>query len=148
VLRMLQFFCIDMRKDDYEFILCTVLACCCQGITRCKDQGKVSMVGSSLSLVQWEITNKSFPGWVGVSLCPCQVLFPQNNMFAPHGYYGTGCILLTNDTCSSLWWLPQTLSMLILCINFQTINRVICEVTLSLGLLAPSPSPLSVVSAK
>jgi len=100
---MLQFFCIDMRKADYVFILCTVLPAA-RALAAVRIKARSVMVGSSLSPCTMRNYKQviSLDGW---ETRPCskpalaRCCF-QKQHARPHGYYGTGCILLTNETCS------------------------------------------------
>jgi hypothetical protein len=133
---MLQFFLYWHEQGWLCVYFVYGVACCCQGTTTCcKDQGKVSMVGSSLSPVQWEITTKEFCGWLGgsaVSL-PLPGVVSENNMFAHMVIMVVRVAFCWQmHTFSSLWWLATTnLSMLIM--HTLPDNRVLCKVTLSLG---------------
>jgi hypothetical protein len=102
---MLQFFCIDMRKADYVFILCTVLPAA-RALAAVRIKARSVWWGLVSHLYNEKLQTSYFTdGW---ETRPCskpalaRCCF-QKQHARPHGYYGTGCILLTNETCSSLW---------------------------------------------
>lgn len=71
---MLQFFCIDMRKADCVFILCTVWPAA-RALPTVRIKARSVWWGLVSHLYNEKLQTSNFPdGW---EACACQVLFPN-----------------------------------------------------------------------